>query len=53
MPWQHAAGLEKAEVPLVRLGIWHKPNGAPQFAGDRPGVGWEAVAILRREGRKR
>ena len=51
--WQHAALLEKAGVPLVRLGIWHKPNGAPQFTGDRPGVGWEAVAILHREGKKR
>jgi site-specific DNA-methyltransferase (adenine-specific) len=51
--WQHAALLEKAGVPLVRLGVWHKPNGAPQFTGDRPGTGWEAVAILHREGRKR
>jgi site-specific DNA-methyltransferase (adenine-specific) len=51
--WQHAALLEKAGIPLVRLGIWHKPNGAPQFTGDRPGMGWEAVAILHREGRKR
>jgi site-specific DNA-methyltransferase (adenine-specific) len=50
--WQHAALLEKAGVPLVRLGIWHKPNGAPQFTGDRPGTGWEAIAILHREGRK-
>ena len=51
--WQHAAELERAGIPLVRLGIWHKPNGAPQFTGDRPGVGWEAIAILHREGRKR
>jgi site-specific DNA-methyltransferase (adenine-specific) len=51
--WQHAAELEKAGVPLVRLGVWHKPNGAPQFTGDRPGVGWEAIAILHREGKKR
>jgi len=50
--WQHAALLEKAGIPLVRLGVWHKPNGAPQFTGDRPGVGWEAIAILHREGRK-
>jgi site-specific DNA-methyltransferase (adenine-specific) len=51
--WQHAAQLEKAGVPLVRLGVWHKPNGAPQFTGDRPGMGWEAIAILHREGKKR
>jgi site-specific DNA-methyltransferase (adenine-specific) len=38
---------------LVRMGIWRKPDGAPQFTGDRPGTGWEAVAILHREGKKR
>jgi len=51
--WQHAANLEAAGVPLVRLGVWIKPNGAPQFTGDRPGTGWEAIAILHREGKKR
>lgn len=51
--WQHASQLEKSGVPLVRLGVWHKPNSAPQFTGDRPGTGWEAVAILHREGKKR
>lgn len=35
---------------LVRLGVWVKPNGAPQFTGDRPSSGWEAVAWLHREG---
>lgn len=51
--WRHAASLEAAGVPLVRLGVWIKPNGAPQFTGDRPGTGWEAIAILHREGKKR
>ncbi|MEA2875108.1 MAG: hypothetical protein QOF14_304 [Hyphomicrobiales bacterium] len=51
--WQHAAALQAANVPLVRLGVWVKPNAAPQFSGDRPGMGWEAVAILHRKGRKR
>jgi hypothetical protein len=51
--WQHAAQLEKTGVPLVRLGCWHKPNAAPQFTGDRPSVGREAIAILHREGKKR
>lgn len=51
--WQHAACLEAAGAPLVRLGVWVKPNGAPQFTGDRPGMGWEAVAILHRDGPKR
>jgi site-specific DNA-methyltransferase (adenine-specific) len=51
--WQHAALLETAGIPLVRLGAWVKPNAAPQFTGDRPGVGWESVAILHRDGKKR
>lgn len=51
--WQHAAKLEESGLPLVRLGVWVKPNGAPQFTGDRPGTGWEAVAVLHREGKKR
>ena len=38
---------------IVRLGIWVKPDGAPQFSGDRPGTGWEAVLVLHRPGRKR
>jgi site-specific DNA-methyltransferase (adenine-specific) len=50
--WRHAAELERLEA-LVRLGVWIKPNGAPQFTGDRPGTGWEAVAILHRPGKKR
>lgn len=51
--WQHAAKIEESGLPLIRLGVWIKPNGAPQFTGDRPGTGWEAVAILHREGKKR
>jgi site-specific DNA-methyltransferase (adenine-specific) len=51
--WRHAAQLESSGLPLIRLGVWIKPNGAPQFTGDRPGTGWEAVAILHREGKKR
>jgi site-specific DNA-methyltransferase (adenine-specific) len=51
--WRHAAYMETADIPLVRLGVWIKPNGAPQFTGDRPGTGWEAVAILHRAGKKK
>lgn len=50
--WKHAHRLDAAGL-LVRLGIWHKPDGAPQFTGDRPGMGWEAVAVCHRPGRKR
>ena len=51
--WRHVAALERAGLPLVRFGVWHKLACAPQFTGDRPGMGWEAVAILHREGKKR
>ncbi len=37
----------------VRGGVWRKPNGAPQFTGDRPGQGSECLAIAHRPGRKR
>jgi DNA modification methylase len=50
--WKHAHALDEAGL-LVRLGIWRKRNGAPQFTGDRPGTGWEAVAICHRPGKKR
>lgn len=42
-----------ARPDFIRMGVWVKPNGAPQFTGDRPGTGWEAVAIFHRKGRKR
>lgn len=51
--WRYVVSLEKAGLPLVRFGIWHKLDSAPQFTGDRPGSGWEAIAILHREGKKR
>ena len=47
--WQHVLPL-KLQPPngwkFVRHGVWVKPNGTPQFTGDRPAQGWEAVAIL-------
>jgi len=30
----------------VRSGFWRKPNGVPQFTGDRPGQPGEGVAIM-------
>ena len=42
--WHFMEALHRAGH-LVRFGIWRKRNGAPQFTGDRPGMGWEAVAI--------
>lgn len=51
--WRHAAEAERRLPELfIRAGVWIKPNGMPQYTGDRPAMGWEAVAILHREGRK-
>jgi site-specific DNA-methyltransferase (adenine-specific) len=50
--WKHAAELERTTpsgLRFVRCGVWVKPDGAPQFTGDRPAQGWEAVAILHRK----
>ena len=51
--WRHCLPLESKPpggMRFVRFGVWVKPNGAPQFTGDRPATGWEAVAILHRDG---
>ncbi len=53
MEWRHLAQMEDAPpegLRFVRFGIWVKPNGAPQFTGDRPATGWEAVGIFHAEG---
>jgi DNA modification methylase len=42
------AGLE-----YVRTGAWIKPDGMPQFTGDRPAAGFEAIVIAHPPGRKR
>lgn len=53
MDWHHIYHFEQ-EPPkglrFVRFGIWVKPNGAPQFTGDRPGTGWEGIAFMHRDG---
>lgn len=52
--WRHAVTAE-AQMPneYIRCGVWIKGDSAPQFTGDRPGVGWEAILMLHREGKKR
>jgi len=47
--WRHVAsfGINPPKGKrFVRFGVWNKPNGAPQFTGDRPAPGWEAIAIM-------
>ena len=53
MEWRHISDMERRPPEgwrFVRFGIWVKPNGAPQFTGDRPATGWEGVAILHKDG---
>lgn len=37
----------------VRAGFWRRPDGAPQFTGDRPATPGDAVAIMHGPGKKR
>jgi DNA modification methylase len=37
----------------VRAGFWRRPDGAPQFTGDRPGTPGDSVAIMHAPGKKR
>ena len=53
MDWRHIADAHR-DMPdglrFVRFGVWVKPNGAPQFTGDRPATGWEGVGIFHKSG---
>lgn len=49
LPLESWCAEKKTPLRFVRHGVWVKPNGAPQFTGDRPGQGWEAIAILHRK----
>ena len=51
--YHHVYQLEQqppAGHRFVRFGVWVKPNSCPQFTGDRPATGWEAIGILHRDG---
>lgn len=53
LDWRHTAHLEARSpkgLRFVRFGLWVKPNGAPQFTGDRPAQGWESIAVLHKAG---
>ena len=53
MEFRHVAALELSPPEgylFIRAGVWTKPNGAPQFTGDRPAQGWESIAVMHRVG---
>lgn len=47
------ASMRSAGLDYVRTCIWDKVDGAPQFTGDRPAAGAEAIVVSHRPGRKR
>lgn len=47
------AELERAGLEYIRCGIWRKLGSTPQFTGDRPGTGVEAIVIAHPPGKKR
>ena len=49
MLWKRA--LVDAGLVYRRTGIWVKPDGMPQFSGDRPGMGYESLVISHAPGR--
>lgn len=42
---------ERYGLRHIRCGFWIKPDGQPQYGGDRPGSGYEAIAILHSQAR--
>lgn len=45
--------LEGVGLDYVRTGAWIKTGATPQFSGDRPATGFEAVTIAHPKGRKK
>ena len=41
-----------SHLEFIRWMVWVKPNGAPQFTGDRPATGLEHIALLHPPGKK-
>lgn len=49
--WRGALG--QAGLKYKRTGAWVRRGGAPQFSGDRPAAGFEAITMAHRVGRTR
>jgi site-specific DNA-methyltransferase (adenine-specific) len=45
-------GLVHEKLEYVRTGAWVKLASTPQFTGDRPGTGFEAITIAHPKGKK-
>lgn len=51
MLWSDA--LTAGGAVTKRIGVWIKPDGMPQFSGDRPGMGYESIVFAHRKGRSK
>lgn len=49
MKWR--AALEAAGAVYKRTCLWVKPDGKPQYSGDRPGIGYESIVACHAPGR--
>jgi DNA modification methylase len=49
MRWRDS--FEAAKYVYKRTCIWVKPDGMPQYSGDRPGMGYESIVALHPIGR--
>jgi site-specific DNA-methyltransferase (adenine-specific) len=49
MKWR--AALEVAGAVYKRTCVWVKPDGKPQYSGDRPGIGYESIVVCHAPGR--
>jgi site-specific DNA-methyltransferase (adenine-specific) len=49
MLWRDA--LEAGGMVYRRTGVWIKPDGMPQYSGDKPGMGYESIVFAHHQGR--
>lgn len=49
MKWR--AALEGGGAVYKRTCLWIKPDGKPQYSGDRPGIGYESIVACHAPGR--
>lgn len=47
------AAFQNVGLEYVRTAAWRKLGGTPQYTGDRPAVGFEAITVAHPRGRKR
>lgn len=47
------AAMERAGLVYRRTCIWVKPDGMPQYSGDRPGMGYETIVAMHVPGKSK